>query len=243
MNRLDKILLGALGLFILFCTALTVVNASPIDVDMITIEVGAYGSGSFTSLEVIDGDLYTINEVVDPEAIDVRANFTGLSPSQYSSITLEIYGHYEGNPAHEVNVSMWNGSAWIPFSTMPDESSSSSHGFTVPEAYVINGALWVRFKHLQSGASGHYLIFDLLRLDVEEAGDILELDWFMIGLWLVVTALSLGLKKYPITAIGSIFGFYLAVYFYDTSFYVALVLFSVNLYLLYDSLLNWDHTQ
>lgn len=68
-------------------------------------------------------------------------------------------------------------------------------------------------------------------------------DEFLFIFWIILLVFSYLFKKYPILAIDAVFGIYLAYYFYDTSFMIALTLVFVNLYLLYDALDNWDHTK
>jgi len=63
----------------------------------------------------------------------------------------------------------------------------------------------------------------------------------MLITWGILVAFSYSFMKYPLLAIASVYGFYLAYVLYDYSLMYAMVLIFVNLYYIYEALDNWDH--
>jgi len=69
---------------------------------------------------------------------------------------------------------------------------------------------------------------------------LIELDWFLLTIWVSMTALSYVVKRMPILAMAAIYGLYLSYSFYDLGEVIGLLFFAVNCFILYDALDNWD---
>lgn len=209
--------------------------------DVIHTEGGIHASGNIFSLEAEDGDLYVTTEVTALPYLDVRMNFTGIPDLVNTS--LQIRGFYDGNPAHEVNITLWDGLAWVDLDTMPDDATRTVTSFDLdPTDYILNGSLQVRFYHVQSGSAGHTLELDLLRLEGDLVPDMIDTALMVyLVTWGALIVFGYLVKQYPLIALGSLYGFYLAYQVYDASTMYALFLISINIYLLYESLSNWDH--
>lgn len=223
-----------LGLFLV--GPVWAINYAP---DDLTVLGGTYTSGNVFSLEFHDSDFYIITEDTAAPYLELRANFTNLGGLENE--TLEIFGLYDGNPAHSVNVSLWDGAAWVPLVNIPDNPAGAAYNLNA-SAYIVNGNLWVRFHHLGSGSAGHTLELDLLRLNADIESDMVgQTQWFYLAIWGMILVLAILWKKPPAQAIGGIYGWFVGFQIMaPINTFIALVFFSLNLYIVYDSLDNWD---
>lgn len=233
-----SLILLALTAVLLVISPVYGLNYSP---DSVTLAGGVYTSGNVFSLTAIDGDLYIVTEEIGAPYLDVRAEFIGLE--DLTNTTLALWGFYDGNPAHEVNVSAWDGGAWVDLATITDDPTRTVTDYSVDvTGYILAGELSIKIYHVQNGVAGHTLELDLLRLE----GDIIpamiaQIDWFYMAIWAAILILGLASNKPPITALGALLGWFVGfTIFASLNTFIMLVLFTLNLYILYDSLDNWD---
>lgn len=149
--------------------SITLVNGSWIDynVSKVNIVRGTYVSGDLASLEYDDADYYLVDEVVGVEGFDIRFNFTGVLNTSIS-LSHRILCEYEGNPAHDVDIEIWNftGSNWVDSLHIPE------HGFIWNNNSMSlrsidfnnNGDVWIRVVHHTGGVGTHYMNFDYVKL-------------------------------------------------------------------------------
>jgi len=203
-----------------------------LSVNSIHIITGTYTSGNEASTENTDSDYYIVEEVATVDALDVRFNFSVPDPD--ADLYLEFYGYYEGNPAHEVNVSYWDGSAWVVLWTLPDALGPTLYNSSIPA-----GTRWIRFKHVQTGSANHFLNVDYLNI-LEVKTELDPLNWFYMASWVAILAVGYLFKKAPAVIIGSIYGLWIALQFYAISPFITLVFLVLNIYTVYNGLENWD---
>ncbi len=148
---------------------ITLINGSWINYNVSKVYVirGTYVSGDLTSLELDDADYYLVNEVTGVEGFDIRFNFTNI-PNNTIALSHRILCEYEGNPAHDVDIEVWNftRNAWVDSIHVPE------HGFRwLNNSMSLNsidfndgGNVWLRIVHHTSGVNTHYLNVDYFQL-------------------------------------------------------------------------------
>jgi hypothetical protein len=131
--------------------------------DSVTVVAGTIISGSVASVNDIDEVYLQIEEVSGTPGFDVIFDYSQLL--EFSSILFQ--GRYEGNPAHEVLLQMWDysGTKWVTFS----ELKSNTQDFVLSpriksKRFLDSGDARVRFVHTSAGNTAHDLYIDLLTL-------------------------------------------------------------------------------
>ncbi len=137
------------------------------NVSSVHVVRGTYVSGNLASMEDDDLDYYRVDEVVGIEGYDVRLNFTNI-PDTVISLSVRELCEYEGNPAHDVDIEVWNftASAWFKLLDMPEHDFQwNNASISLISTHFINsGNVWIRNVHYTSGVNTHYLNIDYLRL-------------------------------------------------------------------------------
>ncbi len=128
---------------------------------------GTYVSGDLTSLEFNDTDYYLVDEVTGVEGFDVRFNFTDI-PDTILSLSHRVRCEYEGNPAHDVDIELWNfiSGAWIDSIHLPEHAFQWNNESMSLNSIDFNdgGDVWLRIVHHTSGVDTHYLNVDYFQL-------------------------------------------------------------------------------
>ncbi len=128
---------------------------------------GTYVSGDLTSLEFDDVDYYLVNEDIGIEGFDVRFNFTNI-PNNTISLSHRILCEYEGNPAHDVNIEVFNftNDMWVNSIHVPEHSLRWDNNSMSLNSIDFNndGDVWLRIVHYTSGVETHYLNVDYFQL-------------------------------------------------------------------------------
>ena len=128
---------------------------------------GTYVSGDLTSLEFNDTDYYLVDEVTGVEGFDVRFNFTDI-PDTILSLSHRVRCEYEGNPAHDVDIELWNfiSGAWIDSIHLPEHAFQWNNESMSLNSIDFNdgGDVWLRIVHHTSGVDTHYVNVDYFQL-------------------------------------------------------------------------------
>lgn len=219
----------------IFIVALGLQVAAAAELPANSVEVlnGTYVSGNIYSLQAQDGDSYTIAETIGVPGDRVRINWTQVGYSPGMSII--IYARYEGNPAHVLNCSIFNGVTWEQETRLPSDGFNY-YSLSVSPQNIINGEVSVKFEHYNTGSAGHFLYLDQVILNSENAMTLLSWTELTYLIWLVFIILGYIIKKWELLALGSVLGFYLAVSSINSSFSLGLFLFGVNVWILFDAL-------
>jgi len=148
---------------------ITLVNGSWIEYNVTSVSVikGTYVSGNLESMAFDDVDYYHVNEALGIEGYDVRFNFTNVMNTSIS-LSHRILSEYEGNPAHDVDVEIWNftGNAWVDSVHVTEHALRWNNNSMSLRSidFNNNGNVWLRIVHHTSGVNTHYLNVDYLRL-------------------------------------------------------------------------------
>ncbi len=137
------------------------------NVSSVHVIKGTYISGDLASMEYDDADYYRVDEVTGVEGFDIRFNFTDV-PDTILSLSHRILCEYEGNPAHDVDIEVFNftSNAWVDSIHVPE------HGFRwLNNSMSLNsidfndgGNVWLRIVHHTSGVKTHYQNIDYFQL-------------------------------------------------------------------------------
>lgn len=128
-----------------------------------TVAAGTLVSGTVADLAADDGNLVTIQETAP---FSVELIFTGVVSAD---MKLKVKGNYNGNPAHNVKLQIYNGTGWdnVTANTtdFPSTATETLYEFVLP-SYVTTGQVRVRILHTSSAVSTHYLYLDFVGLNV-----------------------------------------------------------------------------
>lgn len=67
-----------------------------------------------------------------------------------------------------------------------------------------------------------------------------EIDWFYLASWLAILFIGYVFRKMPAVVVGSIFGIWVGLQFYNESPFITLVFLVLNIYTAYNGLELWD---
>ncbi len=128
------------------------------------VTIAASFSGDATSLITQDGSCVIVGEVIGvAPAFSVEVTFTGV-PSWTATPTFEMFGRYQGNPAHVVRVQAYNSvdASWNNLGVMPSSAGTATYtyAFTDPDQVSGSGTVWIRLLHESIGAANHWLYLD-----------------------------------------------------------------------------------
>lgn len=133
----------------------------------IHIIAGNYNSGTINDTKVKDASYYRVDETVGSPCLDVRFNFTNINATVLS-LSGRLYSQYEGNPAHVIDYEAFNftSNSWVVLALKSEHDFEwSNHSLSLnTEDFLEDGKFWGRVNHVSSGASGHYLNIDYMRL-------------------------------------------------------------------------------
>ena len=131
--------------------------------DSMSVPTGTLVVGDVASLQVLDdADAIEVTEVNGVPGFNVLIDYADVvvTPTR-----LDLYCYYIGNPAHVVNVQIYDqvGLAWVTLGVIPDGVSLEYLTFDILAGakYVdSNGAVETRLYHLTAGVPGHDLFVD-----------------------------------------------------------------------------------
>lgn len=136
-----------------------------------SISHGTLACGGVSSLYNADGNIMQVDESagINP-GFNIQLGFINV-PGGSKDIFVE--GHYEGNPAHNVKLQIYNYTTpgWEDVTgdvrDFPSESSQQSYQFTMPSPYsdyMSGNQVLIRIRHTSTGSAGHYMHLDQVYL-------------------------------------------------------------------------------
>jgi len=138
------------------------------------INKGSIFSGPLSKTYDRGANELILNELTGSDAFNYDFNFTGL-PNDTSKYIVCLDGWYEGNPAHNIKLQIYNVEtpAWENVTSserdFPDEDEKQIYQFELPTPigdYVSSQyGLKLKILHLPNGSAGHYFHINWLYLD------------------------------------------------------------------------------
>jgi len=138
-----------------------------------TVNTGTESSGSLSDTETQNGTDYVITEEVGAPGADFEFTFNvnGVGKS------FNIYGYYDGNAGHTVDVNAWNGSGWDTLDQWADEVADSLHTYTLSATHTNAGVVRMQIDHTSPGNVNHDFFMDHLYV-IDSIDATLYLDQF-----------------------------------------------------------------
>ncbi|MDH4140798.1 MAG: hypothetical protein OEV43_09540, partial [Coriobacteriia bacterium] len=135
----------------------TQVNATGLNV-----VVGTTITGNLASIQSVDANILQVQEVSGaPPGFNVQIDFTGTTALPGS---FKLYGRYQGNVGHTVNVQAWNWttSTWETLATLPSSTTDATFTYPLSNPQHRSGTGQVRFRvyHASGGNNTHNLYID-----------------------------------------------------------------------------------
>lgn len=137
-----------------------------------TVTTGTIITGGFADVAAWDGTYFQIQEVTGAPGFDITFDFV-VSENLFKCTTLIWSGRYEGNPAHNVQLEMYDhlATAWKVIDIIASNSADELRSYTLPEAPTRfvgplsdRSVALVRFHHTSSGTTTHDLYIDYLAI-------------------------------------------------------------------------------
>ena len=133
--------------------------------------VGTLDSGDLNSTLDIDGDSYTVSEVVGAPGFLISFNWTAVDLDAHC-LWIVINAWYDGNLAHDVDVELYNHTslAWVDLGHIVDGVgfewfNASIYSLRIPMDFLNGGGeVWGRINHVQAGNINHDLFIEYLKL-------------------------------------------------------------------------------
>jgi len=170
----------------------------------IGVLVGTLDDGNLNSTLDIDGDTYNVSEVVGVPGFRISFNWTDI-PDNADCIWIEIYYHYDGNQAHDVDVELWNftSSSWVFLGHIVDSVdfvwvNVSIYDLRIPNDFVnSSGAVLGRINHADAGNMNHDLFIEYLKLQAfvpsEVTPTISGANWGLLWFFLILICVPIAL--------------------------------------------------
>ena len=121
---------------------------------------GIYISGDLSDLYSDDLNYIRIDEGITAHALEVRLNITDLP----SLSMLNFTGEYIGNPAHTVNLYIWNKTEWENIGNLPSGVMTDIDILISGNQYITDSTVQLMVNHTGNGVGAHYLLLDYLRV-------------------------------------------------------------------------------
>lgn len=137
----------------------------------VSIATGVVHSGALDDAATQNGVYYAISETTGTPGTDVRFTFTVAG----TATSVAIYGRYEGNAGHNVNIEAWNGTGWDILGTWPHAVSDALLSWNLDAGHTIGGSVLVRADHTSPGNVNHDFWFDYMYV-VAPSPDNMQLD-------------------------------------------------------------------
>lgn len=141
----------------------------------VVLDSGTVGSGNYMTTWVNDNTYFDIVEAAATPGYNISLYFGEYEEVPTSKpLLLNIKGWYEGNPAHNVKLQIYNKStsAWdnvtADATDFPSETGKQDYNFVLPGVlanYVtLSGILKTRIVHTSAGTASHNLYLDYVSL-------------------------------------------------------------------------------
>jgi len=139
--------------------------------DVILNVIGVLDAGNLASVQVLDGSLYNVSEVVGVPGYDIRFNFTGLTGA-YTNVNITYYLWYNGGAGHTVVSQSWNytSGAWVNCGTITEGAGLGWFNFTHiggGSDLIQDGIKMNRIYHTSSGSPVHDIYIDYIGLELD----------------------------------------------------------------------------
>ena len=121
-----------------------------------TLNIGAVGSGSLSDTYTQNDVYFNIVETTGSPATEIEFEFTITGTAS----KFWIFGRYQGNPGHNVNIDAWDGVGWDTLGTWPHDVSDALLSWNLAGEHTINGNGKVRVCHTSPGTINHDFWFD-----------------------------------------------------------------------------------
>ncbi|MHA1949173.1 MAG: hypothetical protein ACW987_04825 [Candidatus Thorarchaeota archaeon] len=125
--------------------------------DSRVINAGTEDSGSLSDTYTQNSVYYQIGETGGTPGTQIEFTFSvnGIARS------FTIYGRYQGNPAHNVQVEAYNGSTWDVLSgTWSHAVADHLQTWTLQASHTVTGSVQIRVNHTSPGNPTHDFYFD-----------------------------------------------------------------------------------
>jgi hypothetical protein len=137
--------------------------------DSVSLVAGTLTSGTVADTRTINQTYYQVQET---DKFDIQFTFTGITNRPAKCV---FSGRYEGNPAHDVWLYVWNydTTAWdrvtAEANDFPSSSTDSSSEFNLPTGtdYFSGGECKLRIYHNSVAVSSHYMYVDFIEVITE----------------------------------------------------------------------------
>lgn len=139
-------------------------DAAPIQSSLATAGSATVGTetNTYTATQADDGTNWEIAETAGTPGFTLTMDFTAPVAGQ-SATRLIIYGYYDGNLAHTVNVDAydWVTTSYDNVGTLPDAVGEAVHTFTLDADHTdSDGSIRIRINHTSAGNINHTLYLD-----------------------------------------------------------------------------------
>ena len=123
-----------------------------------------------------DANVYELTEVTATPGYEIVFNFDRfrVDDDRVNTLKLDFLGWYEGNPAHNVKLYIYNWitEAWVALTSADDdfvdntaEQTLTFYKETAPGfSSGLNGRVLIKIKHDSPGSAGHLLTINQLKL-------------------------------------------------------------------------------
>ena len=138
--------------------------------DTMTVNSGTLNQGTVADLDEVGGTDVIIDELVGADPLTVTFDFSDVT----EVTSFVFYGEYVGGAMHQVYIEVYNyvSLAWDLKLIIGTEGSKK--WYTAPiynsNAYLSEGAMQVRFRHISNGISSHQLILDYIEINSGGSG-------------------------------------------------------------------------
>ena len=135
-----------------------------------------------------DANIVEVTELTQDPGFVVDFYFDKFVVTNYLAnfLKLDILGYYEGNPAHDVKIYIynWNTESWDSFAHEPADPDADLPSVAAEAEYTfygkptmgwqseINGTIIIRIRHDSSGSAGHDLYVNEMTLEAVVFGNI-----------------------------------------------------------------------
>ena len=138
--------------------------------DTMTVNSGTLNQGTVADLDEVGGTDVIIQEASGADPLTVTFDFSDVT----EVTSFVFYGEYVGGAMHQVYIEVYNyvSLAWDLKLIIGTEGSKK--WYTAPiynaNAYLSEGAMQVRFRHIGNGISSHQLILDYVEINSGGSG-------------------------------------------------------------------------
>jgi len=118
-------------------------------IENITAVAGTLTAGNITSVEAIDGDIYTVTETTTTPGADIRASFANISEIR----TIKIYAKYQAGTGRSVRVEIYDfsSSSWSRLGRITSSDTFAWHNFSATDTNFISNENKVNLRIQQNG--------------------------------------------------------------------------------------------